>query len=188
MRLLELFAGTGSIGRAFRDRGWEVVSLDLDPKSAPTVRASPVCAMDLIARTTAKTPRDLVWADSLVARTLEIIDYYKPQRWAFENPATGLLKGRSIVAGLPFKDCCYCRYNYQYRKCTRIWGNLEWEPRMCNKRTPCEHKARVGVHAMTAQRGPGRGKNGLNSGDRCSLGQLYSMPPELCDDLAESAS
>ena len=43
MRLLELFSGTGSIGRAFAAKGWEVVSVDLEPKFEPTL-SSPVCA------------------------------------------------------------------------------------------------------------------------------------------------
>ena len=31
-RLLELFSGTGSVGRAFATLGWGVVSIDLDPR------------------------------------------------------------------------------------------------------------------------------------------------------------
>ena len=38
-RLLELFSGTGSIGKIFRARGWEVVSIDNDPRMQPTLVA-----------------------------------------------------------------------------------------------------------------------------------------------------
>ena len=202
MRLLELFAGTGSIGKAFRDAGWEVVSLDIDPGSGAdivsdilawnyrsfepghfdAVWASPVCQHYSIARTTAKTPRNLLWADSLVRRTLEIIEYFDPIVWGFENPASGLLKHRDVVAGLHYKDISYCMYGYPYRKYTRIWTNSEkWTPRpKCTAASPCPI-IREGKHPMSAQRGPCRGKG---KGDVCTLGQLYSLPPELCQELA----
>ena len=38
-RLLELFSGTGSIGRAFRAKDWDVTSLDFNPKSGADIIA-----------------------------------------------------------------------------------------------------------------------------------------------------
>ena len=121
MRLLELFSGTGSIGRVFAEKGWEVVSLDSDPRTTPTivvdirdwghtvfppgyfdmVWASPCCTHYSIARKRAKTPRNLDWADSLVLKTLELIEYFSPSVWFLENPATGYLKTRSFMASFP---------------------------------------------------------------------------------------
>ena len=39
MRLLKLLSGTGSVGEVFRERGWEVISLDINPKSNATIIA-----------------------------------------------------------------------------------------------------------------------------------------------------
>ena len=40
MRLLELFSGTGCVGRVFRACAWEVVSLDLDKRSGADITTS----------------------------------------------------------------------------------------------------------------------------------------------------
>ena len=135
-KLLELFSGSGSIGKAFRSKGWDVVSLDIDPKTEADIHediltwdytqfpvgefdaiwASPCCTQYSCARTSAKTPRNLDLADSLVKRSLEIIDYFKPKTWFLENPATGMLKDRPFMAGIPYVDldyCCYCNWGYR---------------------------------------------------------------------------
>ncbi len=38
--LLELFSGTGSVGRSFRSRGWAVFSVDIDADTNPTLVAN----------------------------------------------------------------------------------------------------------------------------------------------------
>ena len=38
-RLLELFSGTGSVGKVFRARGWEVISIDNVAEMNPTIVA-----------------------------------------------------------------------------------------------------------------------------------------------------
>ena len=209
MRVLELFSGTGSIGRAFERHGWEVISLDLDSKSGATiigdfmkwdwtvyepgyfqcVWSSPPCTAYSCARTTGKLPRDLEGSDRLVARVLECIAYFRPVTWWLENPGTGLLKTRAVVQGLPYHDTSYCVYGFLYKKFTRIWTNssVELIPCCCHAR-PCEYFRQHRHHAQTAQRGPSRYMGVLKENDRCSLNQLHSMPPALCDAIAQEAT
>ena len=203
--LLELFAGTGSIGQAFKRQGWEVVSLDISPKYSPThvadvlswdcriyerdyfdfVWGSPVCTQYSIARTTGP-PRDMISADRLAERTLELMAYYGCH-WALENPQSSLLKTRSVVAGLPFYDTSYCKYGYPYRKNTRIWTLLTLQLRSpCSLRDPCS-VLEGRRHPQTAQQSR-RGSDPNDRNNTCSQAQLYSIPPGLCDDIARAAN
>ena len=141
-RLLELFSGTGPIGNIFRSRGWEVISIDSDPKMRPTlvvdigsfeyrmlggsfdaVWCSPPCTQYSIARSNAKKERDLDGSDQLVRRCRDIIPYVQPMAWFIENPHSGLLKGRDVVSYLPSVIVDYCMYGWPYRKRTIIFTN-----------------------------------------------------------------
>jgi len=207
-RLLELCAGTGSVGKPFKKLGWEVISLDFMPNFSPTIQAdlmtwdykaafppghfdvvwcSPPCTEYSVALTTRK--RDLDKADALVSKMLVIMEYFQPKVWAFENPYTGLLKTRPIVKGLPYKTVCYCKYGFLYRKATAIWcsKSLEnWHPRpMCTKSTPCESIV-DGRHLKTAQRGPCKKGEKRFANDSFTQHQLYSMPSALCEEFAHA--
>ena len=95
-RALDLFAGTGSVTRVLQQAGYEVVSVDNNPRYQPTIcgdilewdyRKYPTRYFDLIAASPpctefsqAKTvgTRKLESAIRLVHKTLEIIDYFPP--------------------------------------------------------------------------------------------------------------
>ena len=117
MRMLELFSGTCSIGSAFAEWGWKVISLDLRDDFKPTlclnlhdwdykqyppgyfdcVWGSPPCTHYSQVRPRGKTPRDLEVADKLVLKVREIIDYFEPRVWWVENPGTGMLRHRPCM-------------------------------------------------------------------------------------------
>ena len=202
MRVLELFAGTQSVGKGFKRRGHQVLSLDLDPKSHPdictdilafdyqafepgafdVVWASPPCTQYSKARTTGP-PRDLEGADKIVQRTLDIIKHLRPRCYFLENPQTGLLKTREVVRGIPYRDITYCSYGRPFRKLTRVWTNCEaWRPRpICDGQT-CPSILN-GRHLQTAQRGPGMVGGARMGNDDIKLDMLHALPPALVDEI-----
>ena len=201
---LELFSGTGSIGRAFERLGWTVVSVDICAKWKPTlvvdilhwdytvfprdyfqfVWASPVCTQYSVAKTVGV--RDLDGADRLVNKALEIISYFGCN-WAFENPQTGLLKTRAIVEGLPYFDTTYCHYGRAYRKATRIWSSLVLSLHQpCTLRNPCSAMIER-RHPKTAQQSR-RGNDPTDRNNTCTQRELYSIPDGLCDAIAGAAN
>ena len=93
MRLLNLFSGTDSVATPWRKNKHECISVDIDPRYNPeicedilqlsyckldvpdVIWASPPCDQYSRARTRGP-PRNLILADSLVAKTIEIIRYF----------------------------------------------------------------------------------------------------------------
>ena len=201
-RLLELFSGTGSVGRAFRAKGWEVVSVDINGAENPTIQAdirdldvsslgkidaiwaSPPCTNYSKARTNAKVSSDSLMSDSddLVRKTLAIAaELGNPPMW-IENPWTGMLKTRELLDHLTMNVVDYCMYgdgvDFPYRKRTAVWTSTGWTP----SRPLCKYDCLATVpgmkkHKAIAQRGP--------PGQTFTQRELYRIPPKLCDEIAE---
>jgi len=198
MRCLEVFKGTGSVAKVFEAAGWEVVSVDIEPKFQPThcvdvlewdyakqyppghfdyVHLSPPCTE--FSKTLTARPRNLELGDRLVDKALEILLFYRPRWWTLENPYSGMLKSRPAMQHMrPFlRRCCYCMYSegdetWSYRKDTAIWTNIQWNPRpVCRKSSPCQWFNGKN-HPIWAQ------------GKHIKL-RLYSMPPALIREWLE---
>tara|TARA_R110000737_G_scaffold10176_1_gene25843 strand:+ start:4639 stop:5391 length:753 start_codon:yes stop_codon:yes gene_type:complete len=171
MKVLELFSGTGSVGKVCKKLDWEVVSVDMllpadyqvdimefDYKQYPKdefdiVWASPPCTYysnlqncwigrkkkDGILVTKELIEEKRKESDILILKTLEIIDYFKPELWFMENPQTGQLKKREVVKNIPYYDVSYCMYSdWGYEKRTRIWTNKkDWDNKICDKSGAC---------------------------------------------------
>lgn len=152
--ILDLCGGTGSFSRPYAENGYDVHNITLphydlfetvcDEASGTLtfhnrdtgkdevfkaseiygILAAPTCTMFSLARTTAKTPRDLKGAMPLVIKCLEIIWFCREQEnsrlcfWALENPR-GLLRQFLGVPQLTFDPC---DYGDNYTKSTDLWG------------------------------------------------------------------
>ena len=207
--LLELFCGTHSVGREFHAAGWEVFSVDIDPARNATwtgdvrdfdpatlprrpdlIWASPVCQMYSCARTKAKTPRDLEWADSLVLAALRIQEACGCPM-LMENPYSSLLKKRPFMREIDHVAVDYCKwwsedFPHRCRKRTAIYRiGADWEPSrpLCNH--DCgfcvgnKHLERIGGSTL---RDPTLAR-AVHKQDA-----LYPIPPLLCREIARWAT
>ena len=200
MRLLELFCGTKSVGKVFEAAGgWEVTSVDLNPKCEPTiccsvldieldrwppgyfdfVWASPPCTLYSRARTRGPVI-DMTEANHISLHTVNLIKSLKPRFWAIENPFTSRI-WKLPCMDLPFTVGSYCHYSdWGYRKDTRFATNIErWKPRRCHH--DCLNLDAGSLrprHRASAQKGPSR------AGD-CSYtrNELYRIPGPLVEEM-----
>jgi len=133
--ILDLCGGTGAWSKPYKDAGYDVrniTHLDYDVfdyteymdfiDDVYGILAAPTCTMFSLARTTAKTPRDLKGGFKLVHRCLEIIWDCRfngnLKFWALENPM-GYLRQLLGKPPLTFNPS---DYGASYTKKTDLWG------------------------------------------------------------------
>ena len=151
--LLELFSGTGSVGKVASELGYTVISLDRDMRASIQIDIMDWDYTDF-------NPRmfDVIWAsppiaNEVVKRTLDIIEYFKPKYWIIERPHAGLSHDQKMMNGVPYNDIDYCKYGMLYRKRTRMWNNIDlWRPKsLCTKNCISIYAATINEFAVPAE-------------------------------------
>jgi len=202
VNVLELFAGSKSIGKQAEKLGMNVYSSDINdfegidyvvnilefdvtkvPFKPDIIWASPPCTSFSVASIghhwtggkgayIPKTDGARLGLE-LVKKTIEIIEYFQPTFWFMENPR-GVLRKLPVVQGLPRKTVTYCQYGDERMKPTDIWTNsIIWEPRpMCKNGDPCH---------VSAPRGSRTGTQG-----RSNAYERSKIPDELCFEVLKS--
>lgn len=171
MKLLDLFCGTKSISNVFKDRGWEVKTLDFEDKFSPdicsdilkvditefydVVWASPPCTTFSVASIGrhwkhGKPSDEAVIGNKILGKTIELINIIRPTYFFIENPR-GMMRTLPIMANLPKRTVTYCQYGDKRMKPTDIWTNChEWKPKACCKNgDPCHEAAPRGARTGT---------------------------------------
>jgi len=204
MKVLELYAGSRSIGKACEELNFDVFSsdindfegidyvidiLDFEESEVPFVPdviwASPPCTSYSIAAIShhrkdgVATSEFAKKSDKMIERTHQIIEYFTKLNvdliYYIENP-------RGMLRKMPFMQhheirhtVTYCQYGDTRMKPTDIWtNNVHWEPRAMCKNGAPCHVA--------APRGSATGTQGLKGNYNRS-----KIPHELCLEVLKSA-
>ena len=200
MRILDLFAGTGSATQAFKDAGHEVIKVEIDPRFE--AEEDDVMKLDAEYLTNTYGQFDFIWASppctsfsvasigyhwkdnkpsdqalhgiELVLHTIDLIKDLKPTfGWLIENPR-GLLRIQPFMQSLPRQTITYCQYGEKRMKPTDLWGVVKgWTPRPACKNGDKCHEA--------APRGSRTGTQGISGWVERS-----KIPYELSKELLEA--
>lgn len=208
MNVLELFAGSRSIGKAAEQLNYNVFSSDINnfekinyvidilefdlnkvPFKPDIIWASPPCTYFSVASighhwnkdNTPKTEQAILGMQ-IVKKTLEIIDFYKPKYWFLENPR-GKLRKLEFMKKYNRTTVCYCKYGDNRMKPTDIWTNHLFNPILqkgWQPRKMCFNGNR-NCHHQPAPRGSQTGTQGLKGNYLRS-----QIPKELCLEILKS--
>lgn len=178
MKVLDLFSGLGGFSQAFKDRGHEIFTVDIEERFNPNlcidimklessifkikpdiILASPCQRFSV--RTIGRywkgfMPKDnLVNHDiRLVLKTIDLIFELKPRFWVIENPM-GMLR---TIIGKPQYEISQCQYGREFRKPTDLWGRLpkSFKPKKCiPKISNCHIKVkRGGINGVDSLKTP----------------------------------
>lgn len=135
--ILDLCGGTGAWSRPYKEAGYDVRVITLPnhdissyhpPEGVYGVLAAPPCTMFSMARTVAKSPRDMAGAMVVVEHCLRIIkecqqDGQRLKFWALENPKARL----RWFLGIPPLTFQPFEFGDPYSKKTDVWGNFNTE-------------------------------------------------------------
>lgn len=213
MKVLELFAGSRSIGKVAELRGHEVFSIDVKPfegidlvKDINTLNLNDVPFIpDVIFSGTPCTTY------SLAAGSTHRHDYYLPKTefaylcdemntrvnglinewiklnpsliWFIENPR-GMLRKMPFMQGLPRTTVWYCRYNDIRAKPTDIWSNNIGNPLFNPTGWFPRPECWNGNTKCHHESAPRGSKTGTQGLKGNYERSIY--PPELCEEIIEA--
>ena len=207
MKVLELFAGSRSIGKAAEQLGMEVFSSDINnfeginyvtdirdfdvskvPFKPDVIWASPPCTYFSVASigkhwnkdNTPKSDNAMLGVE-FVQKTIDIIKELQPTYWFIENPR-GKLRKLDVINGL--NDMPYA-YVYRYTVTYCQYGDSRMKPTDIWTNNPyweprpmCKNGDKCHV---SAPRGSQTGKQGLKGNYERS-----KLPDELCQEILEA--
>tara|TARA_R100001443_G_scaffold81128_1_gene88026 strand:+ start:348 stop:980 length:633 start_codon:yes stop_codon:yes gene_type:complete len=209
MNVLELFAGSRSIGKAAESLGYNVYSSDINPfdnidysidilkfniNKIPfrpdIIWASPPCTYFSVASIgkhwnkdhTPKTEQ-AVFGVKVIKKTISIIKQLNPRYWYIENPR-GKLRKLDFMKGLQRTTVWYCKYGDTRAKPTDIWTNnlrSVFNPNGWQPRPEC-FNGNKNCHHQPAPRGSQTGTQGLKGNYQRSV-----VPQELCLEILKQS-
>jgi len=203
LKILELFAGSRSIGKVANELGYEVFSVDINnfkgidlvkdiefitkddiPFIPDVIWASPPCTTYSIAaighhRDMGKPKTDFAAkSDRLVLNTLKLIKEFDC-KYFIENPR-GYMRKMFFMKGIPRTTVWYCTYGDTRAKPTDIWSNHIYSlfnQKGWQPRQEC-FNGNTNCHHQPAPRGSRTGTQGMKNNYERSI-----VPYELCKEI-----